>query len=302
MHVRSHDLPALVRPDSRSYTSHMLLRCGPLTLDLSRPAVMGVLNVTPDSFSDGGRFRDAGAAIAHGRRMIDEGAALIDVGGESARPGAADVPVAEELARVVPVIAALARAAPATVISVDTSKPEVMAAALDAGATMINDIRALGMPGALALVAGDARAPAVCLMHMQGEPRTMQTHPRYSDVVGEVRDFLRVRVNACVAAGIKKERLVVDPGFGFGKTLQHNLDLLRRLGELAPEDVPLLAGLSRKSMIKALGVEETDRLPASLALAVLAVVAGARIVRAHDVRATRDAVRVAGAVYSRAAA
>jgi len=288
----------------------MLLRCGDLTLDLSRPAVMGVLNVTPDSFSDGGLYRDPSAAVTQGRRMAEDGAALIDVGGESTRPGAASVPESEELERVVPVVEALARSLPGTVISVDTSKPAVMCAALEAGARMINDIRALTRPGALQELAANARAPAICLMHTQGEPPTMQLRPQYGDVVTEVRAFLAARVQACLAAGIKKERLVIDPGFGFGKTLQHNLELLRRLGELASDGIPVLAGLSRKSMIKALledrkpsGMDlAAERLPASLALAVLAVLSGARIIRAHDVRETCDAIRIASAVQSRAAA
>ena len=271
---------------------------------------MGVLNVTPDSFSDGGTYRDASAAIDHGRRMVEEGASIIDVGGESTRPGSRSIPEAEEILRVVPVIEALSSALPGTVISVDTSKPGVMRAALHAGARMINDIRALAAPGAMELLASDSRAPAVCLMHMQGEPQTMQIRPHYEEVVGEVRAFLSARVAACVAAGIEKERLVIDPGFGFGKTLQHNLELLRRLGELASDGIPVLAGLSRKSMIKAL-LEDRDhtgenlaaeRMPASLALAVLAVLSGARIIRAHDVRETCDAIRIASAVQSRAAA
>jgi dihydropteroate synthase len=297
----------------------MHLSCGNTLLDLTRPVVMGILNVTPDSFSDGGQFVARGAAVAQGLRMVAEGAAIIDVGGESTRPGAVDVPEAEELARILPVIEELARQTSA-VICVDTSKPGVMREVLAAGATMINDVRALQAPGALEVVAARVNADgtaagtgcAVCLMHMQGEPRSMQRNPVYSDVVGEVGDFLASRLEACLAAGIKKERLVIDPGFGFGKTPQHNLELLRRLGELAATsaavagEVPVLVGLSRKSMIKGLlgdrlGDQPSDRLPASLALAVLAVIYGARIIRAHDVKATCDAIRIVSAVDSRVA-
>ncbi len=224
----------------------MLLTCGHHRLDLSAPVVMGVLNVTPDSFSDGGRFSDLAAALGQARKMAGEGAAIIDVGGESTRPGAAPVGVEEELARVVPVIEALCAELDLPV-SVDTSKPEVMRAALAAGATMVNDVAALRAPGALDAVAGCGAA--VCLMHMQGEPQTMQAAPRYDDVVAEVRGFLERRVAAAEAAGIARNRLVVDPGFGFGKTLEHNLLLLGGLGRVAPAGLPLLAGLSRKSMI-----------------------------------------------------
>ena len=290
--------------DRRAYEL-MHLMCGNRLLDLSRPVVMGILNVTPDSFSDGGRFAEPDAAIEHGLRMAAEGAALIDVGGESTRPGSAAISEAAELERILPVIEGLARQS-AAVISVDTSKPAVMREALSAGATMINDVRALREPGALELLAQHSQC-AVCLMHMQGDPRTMQAHPVYRDVVAEVGAFLASRVETCVAAGIKKERLVIDPGFGFGKTLAHNLELLRRLGELASTGVPVLAGLSRKSMIKSLlgdrlGELSADRLPASLALAVLAVMSGARLIRAHDVKETSDAIRIASAVSSRVAA
>ena len=271
------------------------LRCGDKTLDLTRPLVMGVLNVTPDSFSDGGRFSSPAAAIDHGLRLAEEGAALIDVGGESTRPGAAPVAAAEELARVLPVIAGL-RAASAAVISVDTSKPEVMRAACAAGAGLINDVQALRVPGALAAAA--ASGAAVCLMHMQGEPRTMQQAPHYADVVREVREFLDERVAASRAAGIDAERLVVDPGFGFGKTSEHNLALLRDLGTLGAAGVPVLVGLSRKSMLgKLTGRAPAERVHGSVALAVLAVLKGARIIRVHDVAATVDALKVVSAVY-----
>ena len=272
----------------------MQLRCADKLLDLSAPLVMGVLNVTPDSFSDGGRFLDPAAAIAQGVRMAEEGAAIIDVGGESTRPGAESVSAVLELERVLPVIQAL-RGATGAVLSVDTSKPEVMTAAAAAGAGLINDVRALRAAGALE--AARASGCALCLMHMQGEPRTMQLAPRYTDVVAEVRAFLGARVAACRAAGIDAERLLVDPGFGFGKNLEHNLQLLRALPQLAADGVPVLVGLSRKSMLgKLTGRSGEARLAGSVALAALAVLNGARIVRAHDVAATLDAVRVAVAV------
>jgi dihydropteroate synthase len=273
-----------------------LLRFGARTLDLSRPQVMGVLNVTPDSFSDGGRFAGAAAAIEEGVRLAQAGAALIDVGGESTRPGAAPVSVAEELRRVVPVIEGLTRAC-AAVISVDTSKPEVLRAAAAAGAGLINDVRALRVPGALEAAA--ASGCAVCLVHMRGEPPSMQQAPHYTDVVGEVRAFLRERSAVCRAAGIGAERLLVDPGFGFGKTLEHNLTLLRHLPELSADGVPLLVGLSRKAMLGTLtGRASGERLAGSVALAVIAALNGARIVRAHDVAATADALKVVAALRS----
>jgi dihydropteroate synthase len=276
----------------------VVLRCADKTLDLSRPVVMGVLNVTPDSFSDGGRFLSVEAAVEQGVRMAAEGAALIDVGGESTRPGAEPVSADEELRRVIPVIERL-RAATAAIICVDTSKAEVMRAASAAGAGLINDVRALREPGALAAAA--ASGGAVCLMHMQGEPRTMQLAPGYADVVAEVRAFLAARVASCVAAGLAAERLAVDPGFGFGKTLEHNLTLLRRLGELAADGLPVLVGLSRKSMLGTLtGRAAAERVYGSVALAVIAVLAGARIVRAHDVAATVEALKVAAAVGNEA--
>lgn len=272
----------------------MFLTCGRHRLDLSAPVVMGVLNVTPDSFSDGGRYREASAALVQAHRMAAEGAAIIDVGGQSTRPGAAPVAVEEELARVVPVVEALCREIDLPV-SVDTSKPEVMRAALAAGAAMVNDVAALRAPGALQAVAGSEAG--ICLMHMQGEPQTMQAAPRYDDVVAEVREFLERRVAAALAAGVARERMVVDPGFGFGKTLEHNLLLLAGLGRVAPAGLPLLAGLSRKSMIGELTGRPLDgRLPGSVALAALAVRQGASIVRAHDVAATVDAVKVATAL------
>ncbi|TLY62395.1 MAG: dihydropteroate synthase [Gammaproteobacteria bacterium] len=255
---------------------------------------MGVVNVTPDSFSDGGRFFSVGAAVEHGLRLAQQGAALIDVGGESTRPGAEPVGTEEELRRVVPVIERL-RAGTTAIISVDTSKPEVMRAASAAGAGLINDVRALREPGALAAAA--ASGCAVCLMHMQGEPRTMQRAPSYVDVVGEVRTFLAGRVAESIAAGLTPERLVVDPGFGFGKTLEHNLALLRRLGELAADGPAVLVGLSRKSMLGTLTERAAgERVYGSVALAVIAALNGARIIRAHDVAATVEALKVTAAV------
>jgi dihydropteroate synthase len=271
------------------------LRCGPHPLDLTRPRVMGILNVTPDSFSDGGRFASREAALSRARAMAAEGADLIDVGGESTRPGARSVSVQEELDRVIPVIEALAGDLPVPV-SVDTSKPEVMRAAVAAGAGLINDVAALRRPGALAAAA--ALGVPVCLMHMQGEPGTMQRDPAYDDVVGEVAAFLAARVAACEGAGIGRGRLLVDPGFGFGKTLAHNLALLRGLPRLAALGLPVLAGLSRKSMIGALlgGVPVEGRLHGSVAAAVLAVERGAAVVRVHDVGPTVQALRILAAV------
>lgn len=253
---------------------------------------MGVVNVTPDSFSDGGRYLDPAAAIAHARRLIEEGADLIDLGAESSRPGAAAPLSAEdELRRLLPVLRGL-RDLP---LSVDTVKPEVMRAVLAEGAVMINDINALRSPGALAAVA--ATDAAVCLMHMQGSPGTMQQDPRYGDVVAEVKAFLRERIDSVGAAGVGLERVVVDPGFGFGKTLEHNLELLRRLGEFAALGVPVLAGWSRKSSLgKITGKPAGERLAASIAAALIAAQNGAAILRVHDVAATRDALLVLAAV------
>jgi dihydropteroate synthase len=268
----------------------MLLTCGRHLLDLGRPVVMGILNVTPDSFSDGGRFAALPAAVARAEAMAAEGAAIIDIGGESTRPGAAEVPLEEELRRVIPVIEQLAARLDLP-LSVDTRKPEVMRAAIAAGASMVNDVGALGALGALEAVA--AADVAVCLMHMQGEPGTMQQAPRYVDVLEEVRAFLREHARRCVAAGIERHRLVVDPGFGFGKALEHNLALIRGLPQIAADGLPVLAGLSRKRMIAQItGREDGNRLAGSLALATLAARNGARIVRAHDVRATVAALQV----------
>jgi dihydropteroate synthase len=272
----------------------MQLRCGRHTLDLSHPVVMGILNVTPDSFSDGGQFIDVSKALDHALQMIEQGAGMIDVGGESTRPGAADVSEDEEIRRVVPVIEALV-ARTSIPISIDSSKAAVMSAAVAAGASLINDVRALQEPGALEAAA--RTNAAVCLMHMQGQPRTMQHEPRYGDVVGEVTAFLEQRVEACVAAGIGRDRLVLDPGIGFGKRLEHNLALLARLPELGRSGLPLLVGVSRKSMFQALlGRPVEQRLAGGLAVATAAVLAGAGILRVHDVAETVDAVKVAQAL------
>lgn len=272
----------------------MHLHCGRHRLALDRPVVMGILNVTPDSFSDGGRFASLPAAIDRAERMAAEGASIIDVGGESTRPGALPVDAAEELRRVIPVIERLA-ATLGLPVSVDTRKAEVMRVAIEAGASMVNDVSALGGPGALDCVAGTD--VGLCLMHMQGEPRTMQQSPDYADVVAEVREFLRARVARCIAAGIDPERIAVDPGFGFGKTLAHNLALLRGLPRIAADGAPVLVGLSRKRMIGEMtGQPEGDRLAGSLALATLAAQNGARIVRAHDVGATVAALSILAAM------
>ena len=265
------------------------LRAGRFELTFARPLLMGVVNVTPDSFSDGGRHASPDQAIAHARRLVAEGADIIDIGGESTRPGALPVSTDVELARVVPVVEALA-AGPVPV-SVDTSKPEVMRAAIAAGASMINDVWALRQPGALAAVASGQAA--VCLMHMLGEPRTMQMVPAYDDVVGEVAAFLEARMVVCEAAGIPRDRIVVDPGYGFGKRGPHNLQLIRRQQAIVALGRPVLAGISRKSMLGAItGRPETDRVHASVAAALALMVRGAAILRVHDVAASRDAIAV----------
>jgi dihydropteroate synthase len=272
----------------------MLLDCGTRQIDLSQPLVMGILNVTPDSFSDGGRYADHDAALRRALEMVEEGAAIIDIGGESTRPGSQPVSVDEELRRVVPVIERLAARSQA-LISVDTSKPEVMRAAVAAGAAIINDVYALRAPGALEAAA--ASGAAVCLMHMQGEPRTMQLDPTYVDVVREVREFLQARMDACARVGIGAERLLLDPGIGFGKRLEHNLALLAAIPRLAIDGRPVLIGVSRKSMFGALlGRDVAERGAGSLSVATASVLAGARIVRTHDVRATVDAIKVATAL------
>ena len=267
--------------------------CGRFTFELTRPLVMGILNVTPDSFSDGGRFVDRERALAHARRMRDDGADLIDIGGESSRPGASPVTESEELDRVLPLVEALATAG--FPLAVDTRKPAVMRAAAAAGAAMINDIEALTAPGAIEACANSS--VGVCLMHMQREPRTMQAAPDYGDVVTEVRAFLEARTQACLAAGIARERIAIDPGFGFGKTLAHNLLLLRSLGTFAATGFPVVAGLSRKASLGEItGRSVNERMPASLAAAIYAVARGAAIVRVHDVQETVDALKVWRAV------
>jgi dihydropteroate synthase len=255
---------------------------------------MGILNVTPDSFSDGGEWFDGAAAVAHGRELVAQGAAILDVGGESTRPGAAPVGEAEELRRVVPAVEALADAG--AQLSVDTSKAAVARAALAAGATYVNDVTALRGDPAMAGVVAEAGCD-VCLMHMLGEPRTMQDDPRYGDVVDDVRAFLEARVAAAVAAGVRPERIQLDPGIGFGKTTEHNLELLRRLDELAGLGFPLVVGTSRKSFLGRLTGREDphDRVHATVATSVLAFERGATVFRVHDVAATRDALLVAAA-------
>ncbi len=256
--------------------------------------IMGILNVTPDSFSDGGRFYHLDAALSGARMMAGDGADVVDVGGESTRPGAQPVSLADELERVVPVVEAIASELSVS-ISIDTSKPGVMEAAVAAGATMINDVLALRADGAIETVR-DLRVP-VCLMHMQGSPRSMQNNPYYDDVVSEVREFLLGRIDACVSAGMDEKKIIIDPGFGFGKTLQHNLALLAHLDVLVDTGVPVLVGLSRKSMIDAmLGRPMDRRVAASAALAMIAVQKGAAMVRVHDVAETADALNVAACI------
>ncbi len=270
------------------------LNCAGRALPLDRPRIMGVLNVTPDSFSDGGAYFTPAVAVSHAAELCAEGADIVDIGGESTRPRAEAVSVQEELDRVLPVIEALA-ARFEVVLSVDTSKPEVMREAVRAGAGLINDVYALRQPGALAAVA--ELAVPVCLMHMQGEPRTMQENPSYRDVVREVDEFLAQRVDACRQAGVSADRLLIDPGFGFGKLLAHNLSLLRGLQYLKRHGLPIVAGLSRKRMIGQItGAPMAERVHGSAAAALLAVQQGADIVRVHDVRATRDALAVLAAV------
>ncbi len=272
----------------------MLWRCRQRLIDLTRPAVMGILNVTPDSFSDGGRYAGANAAFERAARMVEEGASIIDVGGESTRPGAHGVEEAVEIGRVVPVIERIA-AHFEVAISIDTSKPEVMAAAVAAGACIVNDVYALRAPGARAFAAESG--VGVCLMHMQGEPRTMQDAPQYDDVVAEVAAFLRLERETCRLAGIAMESIVLDPGIGFGKRLEHNLALIRELRRLADLGSPVLLGVSRKSFIgRVLGRGLDERLAGGLGLAALGTSLGARIIRTHDVGATVDAVRMVAAV------
>jgi len=277
----------------------MLCQCGSRSLDLSSTVVMGVLNVTPDSFSDGGQLYDGDrlnllSALARAEKMTSAGAAIIDVGGESTRPGAVSITVAEELERVIPIVELMVRELD-VLVSVDTSSPEVISAAAAAGAHIINDVRALSREGALAAVAKTGLP--VCLMHMQGMPETMQDSPSYNHVVSEVMDYLLTRVAECEAAGIARHKLWLDPGFGFGKSDSHNLQLLQQLPQLVALGFPVLAGLSRKSLIgRILGRELNQRVAGSLALALLAVQGGAKILRVHDVAATVDIIKIQAAV------
>ncbi|MBA4382808.1 MAG: dihydropteroate synthase [Sideroxydans sp.] len=270
-----------------------MFHCGSFHLDLSRPLVMGIVNVTPDSFSDGGHHASTLAAIDHAQRLIEQGADILDIGGESTRPGAVYVSEQEELDRVLPVIEGLRSIA--IPISIDTYKPTVMHAALSAGASMVNDVNALQAGGALDVVAKSNAG--ICLMHKQGIPATMQQRPVYQDVLDEVSAFLRERIAALEEVGIARERILIDPGFGFGKTVEHNLELLRHLDSLKTLGVPILAGLSRKSMLGAItGRDVGDRVVASVAAAMLAVQRGAAIVRVHDVRETVDALKILNVV------
>jgi len=267
----------------------LYLQCGSYRLSLDRPLIMGVVNVTPDSFSDGGLYTDLQTAVAHARALIDEGADILDIGGESTRPGAEPVSLEEERRRVMPVLEALAQCG--RPISVDTRKPELMQEAIATGASLVNDIDALENPAALSAVA--RASVAVCLMHKQGDPRTMQQNPQYADVVAEVRDYLKSRIEAALRAGIERDRIIIDPGFGFGKTQEHNIALLRQLPELTGLGVPVLAGLSRKALLgRITGREPRDRVYASIAAALFAAERGARILRVHDVTETRDALSV----------
>lgn len=271
----------------------MIFQCGRFKLDLSRPLIMGIVNVTPNSFSDGGLHATTEAAVAHGLRLIEEGADMLDIGGESTRPGSLPVPLDEELKRLLPVLEGLKHVS--VPLSADTQKPEVMREALRAGASMINDVNALVAAGALQVVAkSDA---AVCLMHKQGEPLTMQLNPQYHDAVAQIKAYLASRIEAVLAAGIARERIVIDPGFGFGKTVEHNLALLRSLEQFGELGVPLLVGLSRKSALGKIASREIgERVYSSVAAALIAVMKGAKIVRVHDVGATRDALAVYNAV------
>ncbi|CAK1974284.1 dihydropteroate synthase [Vibrio crassostreae] len=268
----------------------MILKAHNKTLVLDRPHVMGILNVTPDSFSDGGKFNSLDNALLQAERMIQAGVSIIDIGGESTRPGAPDVSLEEELARVIPAIKAI-RAKFDVWISIDTSKAEVMRQAVEAGADLINDVRALQEPGALE-AAADANVP-VCLMHMKGQPRTMQANPNYDDVLTDVEAFLKERVEACEAVGISKDQLILDPGFGFGKTIEHNYHLLAHLEKFHRLGLPVLAGMSRKSMIfKLLDKAPADCMVASVTCATIAAIKGAQIIRVHDVEDTLEAMKI----------
>lgn len=273
----------------------MIFNCGRFQLDLSKPRVMGIVNVTPDSFSDGGKFNTTEKAIAHAIQLVEEGADILDIGGESTRPGATPVPLDEELKRVIPVIEGLRDVG--VPLSIDTYKPQVMQAAITAGADIVNDVCALREPQALEIVA--TSQAGVCLMHMQGRPQTMQADPQYDDVVSEVRDFLKDRLDAAVQAGIDRSRIVLDPGFGFGKRTAHNLTLLNHLNDIQILGLPLLIGLSRKSVLgQVVGSSVDERIHASIAASVVSVMKGANIVRVHDVKPTIDALKIVQAVMN----
>ncbi|HSI43887.1 MAG TPA: dihydropteroate synthase [Methylotenera sp.] len=270
--------------------------CGHYQLNLNRPHIMGIVNVTPDSFSDGGKFASTELAIQHGLQLLAEGADILDIGGESTRPGAVPVKLDEELNRVIPVIEALSKVAKVP-ISIDTYKPEVMRLAIAAGADIVNDVRALKEPTALEIVA--ASNAGICLMHMQGNPQTMQIDPHYENVVEEVKQFLLDRLHAAEQAGISKNRILLDPGFGFGKRTVHNVALIQKLNYLVAIGQPLLVGLSRKSVLGAIsGGDEQQRLHAGLAASVISAMKGAKILRVHDVKATVDALKVVSAVQA----
>ncbi|MEN9725345.1 MAG: 7,8-dihydropteroate synthase [Pseudomonadota bacterium] len=273
----------------------MIFNCGRFQLDLSKPRVMGIVNVTPDSFSDGGKFNTTEKAIEHALQLVEEGAEILDIGGESTRPGASPVPLDEELKRVIPVIEGLRGVG--VPLSIDTYKPQVMQAAITAGADIVNDVCALREPQALEIVA--ASQVGVCLMHMQGRPQTMQADPQYDDVVSEVREFLQDRLNAAEQAGIVRSRIVLDPGFGFGKRTAHNLTLLNHLNDIQALGLPLLIGLSRKSVLgQVVGSAVDERIHASIAASVVSVMKGANIVRVHDVKPTIDALKIVQAVMN----
>lgn len=273
----------------------MILNCGRFQLDLSKPRVMGIVNVTPDSFSDGGKFNTTEKAIEHALQLVEEGAEILDIGGESTRPGATPVPLDEELKRVIPVIEGLRDVG--VPLSIDTYKPQVMQAAITAGADIVNDVCALREPHALEIVA--TSQVGVCLMHMQGRPQTMQADPQYDNVVSEVRDFLKARLDAAEQAGIDRSRIVLDPGFGFGKRTAHNLTLLNHLNDIQALGLPLLIGLSRKSVLgQVVGSSVDERIHASIAASVVSVMKGANIVRVHDVKPTIDALKIVQAVMN----
>lgn len=272
----------------------MIFFCGQYKLDLTQPKVMGIVNITPDSFSDGGRYISTNKAVEHALKLVEEGANILDIGGESTRPGATPVGLDEELSRVIPVIKALIGLVQIP-LSIDTYKPQVMQAAIAAGVSIVNDIKALQMPGALELVS--KCGVGVCLMHMQGTPKTMQIAPQYNEVVADVKSFLTMRLQASIVAGIDKNRILIDPGFGFGKRTEHNITLLQNLANIADIGQPLLVGLSRKSVLgQVLGDNQADRVSASIATSVIAVINGANVLRVHDVKATVDALKVVMAI------